>query len=69
MSFDQLKRFSESYISQSEFHGLFKNLPRIIVPHDFFPSSLKLRRGILPLLTKYVSLLENYLLYTLKFFL
>ena len=69
MSFDQLKRFSESYISQSEFHGLFKNLPRIIVPHDIFPSSFKLRRVILPLLTKYASLLETYLSYTLKFFL
>ena len=40
-------------------YGLFTNLPRTIVPHDFSPSSFKLKRGILPLLTKYVSLKNN----------
>ena len=30
-------------------YGLFTNLPRIIVACEFFPSSFKLRRGILPL--------------------
>ena len=55
--FDQWKiSFSENYISQWEFdYGLFTNLPRIIIPHDFSPSSFKLKRGILPFLTKYVS--------------
>ena len=42
-------------LSQSEFdYGLFTNLPRIIVACDFSQSSFRLRRGILPLLTKYV---------------
>ena len=36
-------------------YGLFTNLPRIIVAYDVSPSSFKLKRGILPLLTKYVS--------------
>ena len=34
---------------------LFTNLPRIVKFTDFSPSSFKLKRGILPLLTKYVS--------------
>ena len=56
-------------ISQWEFdYGLFTNLPRIIIPHDFSPSSFKLKRGILPLLPKYVSWLENYLSYQAKKF-
>ena len=43
-------------ISLWEFdYGLFTNLLRIIVACDFFSSSFKLRRGILPLLTKCVS--------------
>ena len=43
-------------ISQREFdYGLFTNLPTIIVARDFSPSSFKFKRGILPLLTKYVS--------------
>ena len=51
-----LLEFSENYISQWEFdYGLFTNLPRIIVSHYFSPSSFKVRRDILPLLTKYVS--------------
>ena len=39
-------------INQWKFdYGLFTNLPRIYVASDFSPSSFKLRRGILPLLT------------------
>ena len=42
-------------ISQWEFdYGLFTNLPTIIVARNFSLSSFKLKRGILPLLTKYV---------------
>ena len=42
--------------NQWEFdYGLFTSLSIIIVARDFCPSSFKLRRGILPLLTKYVS--------------
>ena len=56
LNFDQWKT-----INQWEFdYGLFTNLPRIIVARCFSPSSFKLRRGILPPLTKYVSQLENY---------
>ena len=36
-------------------YGLFTDLPRIIVACDFRLSSFNLKRGILPLLTKYVS--------------
>ena len=43
-------------IGQWEFgYCLLTNLPRIIVARDFFPTLFKLRRGILPLFTKYVS--------------
>ena len=43
-------------ICQSDFDfGFFTNLPRIIVARDFSPSSFKLKKGILPFLTKYVS--------------
>ena len=43
-------------INQWEFDcGLFTNLPRMIVVCDFSPSSFKLKRGILPSLTKWVS--------------
>ena len=43
-------------ISQWEFdYGWFTSLLIIIVTCDFSQSSFKLRRGILPLLTKYVS--------------
>ena len=43
-------------LTQWEFdYGLFINLPRIIVACDFSPSAFKLKGGILPLLTKYVS--------------
>ena len=50
-------------------YGLFTNLRRIVKFTDFFPSSFKLKRGILPLLRKYVSYLENYLSYQAKIFL
>ena len=40
---------------------LFTNLPRIVVAHDFSPSSFKPKRSILPLMTKYVPWLANYL--------
>ena len=47
-------------ISQWEFdYDLFTNLLRIIVTCDFSQSYFKLRRGILPLLTKYVSNLKT----------
>ena len=36
-------------------YDLFTNLPKIDKYTDFIPSSFKLKRGILPLLTKYVS--------------
>ena len=67
---DHWKTFSENYISQWEFdYGLFANLPRIIVSHDFSPSSLKLRRGILPLLTNTYPNLKTTCHIKLKFFL
>ena len=48
-------------ISQWDFDfSLFTNLPRIIITCDFSPSSFKLKRGILPLLTKYPSLKTTY---------
>ena len=50
-------------------YGLFTNLPRIVKFTNFSPSSFKLKRGILPLLTKYVSQLGNYLSYQAKIFL
>ena len=57
-------------ISQWEFdYGLSTNLPRIVEFTDFSPSSYKLKRGIPPLLTKYVSWLKNYLSYQAKIFL
>ena len=43
-------------ISQLGFgYGLFTNLSRFVVAYDFSPSSFKLEKRILPLLTKYVS--------------
>ena len=63
LTFDQLKSFPKT-ISQWEFdYGLFTILPRIIVARDFSPSSFKLKSGILPLITKYVSEFESYLSY------
>ena len=60
------KHFSKT-ISQCEFYyGLFTNLSRIVVACDFSQGSFKLRKGILPILTKYVSQLENYLSYQAK---
>ena len=56
-------------ISHWEFnYGLFTTLQRIIVPYDFCPSSFKLKRDILPLLTKCESWIENYLSYEAKNF-
>ena len=50
LNFDQWKT-----TSQWEFdYGLFTNLLRIIVSCDFSLSSFKLKKGILPLLSKYV---------------
>ena len=64
------EKYFPKTISQWEFdYGLFTNLPRIIVARNFSPSSFKLKGGILPLLTKYVSELENYLSYQAKIFL
>ena len=51
------------------FDGLFTNLPRVIVAYVFSQSSFKLRRVILPLLTKKVSYCENCLSYQAKIFL
>ena len=52
------KHFSKT-ISQLEFaYEFFKDLPNIIVDCDFSPSSFKLKRVILPLLTKYVPELK-----------
>ena len=57
-------------MSQCEFdYGLFTNLQRIIIPHDFSPNSFKLKRGILPLPTKCVSDLKITCHIRLKFFL
>ena len=60
-------------ISQRDFdYGSFTNLPKIVKFTDFSPSSFKLERGILPLLTKYVYhvyQLGNYLSYQDKIFL
>ena len=56
-------------ISQWEFdYGLFTNSRRIIIACNFSSSSFKVKWGILPFLTKYESLLENYLPYQAKFF-
>ena len=56
-------------ICQWEFdYGLFTSLPRIIVACDVSPSSFKLKRDILPLLTKEVSNLKTTCHIKLKFF-
>ena len=47
------KRFPQTI--QANDYGLPTDLPIIIVFHDFYPSSFKLMRGTLPLLTKFVS--------------
>ena len=57
-------------LSQWEFdYGLPTNLPGITVACDFSPCSFTPRRSILPLLTKYISRLENDLSYQAKIFL
>ena len=55
LNFYQSKAFSENCKPIRVCYVLPKNLPRIIVACNFSPSTFKLRRGILPLLTKYVS--------------
>ena len=55
LNFDQWNAFYENYKPMRVWYGLLINLPRIIVACDFSPSSFKLKRGILPLLTKCVS--------------
>ena len=63
------KQFPKT-ISQLQFdYGLFTNLLRTVKFTNFPPSSFKLKRPILPLLTKYVSWLRNYLPYQAKIFL
>ena len=53
VNFDQWKTFPKA-INQWEFdYGLFTNLPKIIFAYDFSLSPFKLKRSILPLLTKY----------------
>ena len=53
LSFGQWKALLENYKPMRiDYELLFTNLPRIIAAGDFSPSSLKLRRGTLPLLTK-----------------
>ena len=69
LNFEQWKKLSEKYKPMRVWLCLLTNLPRIIVACDFSPSSFKLKRGIVPLLKKYVSQLENYLSYQAKFFL
>ena len=57
-------------ISQWKFdYGLFTNLLTIIVACDFSPSSLKLKRGILPLLTKWYCNFKTTCHINLKFLL
>ena len=46
-----------------------QNLQRIIVARDISPSSFKLKKGIIPLLTKYVSYGKTTCHIKLKFFL
>ena len=55
LNFDQWRTFPKTISQWESDYGLFTNLPRIIKFTDFSPSSFKLKRGILPLLTKYVS--------------
>ena len=51
-----MKKIFSKTIHQWEFdYGLFTNLLLIIVARNFSPSSFKLKRGRIPLLTKYVS--------------
>ena len=52
---DQCKTFSENYKPMRVDYGLFTNLLIINLARNFSQSSFKLKRGILPLLTKYVS--------------
>ena len=49
---DKWKTFSKNY---KVMRVCLQNLPRIIVARDFSPSPFKVKIGILPLLTNYVS--------------
>ena len=50
LNFDQWQTFFEKVFN----YGQFRKLPRMTVVCDFAPSSFKLKRGILPLLIKWV---------------
>ena len=50
---DRTLYYSNETISQQEFdYGFFTKLPRIMVGSDFWPSSCKLKKSMLPPLTK-----------------
>ena len=55
LKFDQWKKNSKTISQWESDYGLFANLMRIIVAYNYSLSSFKLKNGILPLLTKYVS--------------
>ena len=55
LNFDHWKAFSENYKPMRVWLWFFTNLPRIIVARDFSTSSFKIKRSILPLLTKDAS--------------
>ena len=69
LNFDQRKTFSANYKSMRVYYGLLTNLPRIVKFTDFSLSSFKLKRGVLPLLTKYLSNSETICHIKLNFFL
>ena len=69
LNFDQRKTFSANYESMRVYYGLLTNLPRIVKFTDFSLSSFKLKRGVLPLLTKYLSNSETICHIKLNFFL
>ena len=63
------KHFLKTIGQREPGYGLFANLQRIIVVCIFSPSLFKLKRGILPLLTKYASWYEYFLSHQAKIFL
>ena len=55
LDFDQWKTFSENYKTIRVWLWLvYEFTKNYIVHHDIFPSSFQLKRGILPLLAKYI---------------
>ena len=61
------KKHFPKTINQWDFdYGSFTSLPKIVKFTDFSPSSFELKTAILPLLTKYISQLGNYLSYQAK---